>query len=207
MKLKWHGHACFSITLSDGTVIVTDPFDDSVSYPPCEARADYILSSHGHHDHDNFASVAGDPVIFNTPGSHDIPGARITATPSFHDDAAGAKRGTNLIFRIEADGLALAHLGDLGHLPQTEEQRAALTGLDAMLIPIGGYYTIETPQAVEIIRAFRPRCAVGMHFKNRYCAYPITDEKAFLRLTDGRVLPNEIEITGETPVGCFVMEI
>lgn len=30
MKLEWIGHACFRMTAEDGTVIVTDPYDDSV---------------------------------------------------------------------------------------------------------------------------------------------------------------------------------
>ena len=31
MKLEWIGHACFRMTAEDGTVIVTDPYDDSVA--------------------------------------------------------------------------------------------------------------------------------------------------------------------------------
>ena len=206
MKLKWHGHACYEITLNDGTVIVTDPFDPSVGYPLCGVRADVVLSSHGHHDHNYFESIQGDPRIINAPGTYDIPGGRITATPCFHDEVKGAKRGPNLIFRVEADGLALAHLGDLGHLPDTDAQRAALTGLDVMLIPIGGFYTIDTPTAVEIVNAFRPRAAIGMHFANAYCHFPISDEKAFLAATHGSVLPNGIGITPDAPAGRFVME-
>lgn len=205
MKLKWHGHACFELTLNDGTVIVTDPFDPSVGYPVCEVRADIVLTSHGHHDHNYVESLKGTPRVIAEAGAWDIPGGRITATPCFHDDAKGAKRGPNLIFRVEADGVAVAHLGDLGHQPDTDAQKAALTGLDAMLIPIGGYYTIDTPTAVAIVNAFNPRAAIGMHFANSYCHFPVSDEKEFLRLTTGSVLPNEVEITKEAPAGRFVM--
>lgn len=206
MKLKWYGHACFALTLNDGTVIVTDPFDPSVGYPLCGIRADIVLSSHGHHDHNYFESLQGSPRILNAAGEYAIPGGRITATPCFHDDVRGAKRGPNLIFRVEADGVAVAHLGDLGHLPDTDAQRAALAGLDAMLIPIGGYYTIDTPTAVEIVDAFAPKAAIGMHFANRYCHFPVSDEKEFLRRTGGSVLPNEIELVPGAPAGRFVME-
>lgn len=205
MKLKWLGHACFSLTLNDGTVIVTDPFDPSVGYPAPGVRADVVLSSHGHGDHNCFEAVQGEPRIINAEGEYELPGARITATPCFHDEVRGARRGTNLIFRVEADGLAVAHLGDLGHLPDTEAQKAALTGLDVMLIPIGGYFTIDTPTAVEIVNAFGPRAAIGMHFANAYCHYPISDEREFLRLTGGSVLPNEIDVTADAPAGRFVL--
>ena len=67
MKLQWLGHSCFRITLNDGRVIVTDPYDDTVGYPPLKVRADIVLSSHGHFDHNYFAAVEGDPEIINAP--------------------------------------------------------------------------------------------------------------------------------------------
>ena len=207
MKLKWLGHACFELTLDNGKVLVTDPYDDSVGYPPLHVRADAALSSHGHHDHNWFDALEGDPIILNAPGVRDIFGATITAVPSFHDDAGGSKRGQNLIHVIEAEGLKIAHLGDLGHQPDTDEQRAALSNVDVMLIPIGGFFTIDTPAAVELIRAFKPRCAIAMHFANRYCHFPVSDEAEFIRLTGATRLPNEIEITTDAPTGCAVMAI
>ena len=205
MKLKWLGHACFELTLDNGKVLVTDPYDDSVGYPPLRVQCDAALSSHGHHDHNCCEALEGDPAIVNTPGVHEICGATVTGVPSFHDDAGGSKRGQNLIFVIEADGLRIAHLGDLGHLPDTEEQQAALTGLDVMLIPIGGFFTIDTQAAVKIIDTFKPRCAVAMHFANDYCHFPVSDESEFVQLTGAARLPKEIEITKEQPSGCCVM--
>lgn len=207
MKLKWLGHSCFELTLSNGKVLVTDPYDESVGYPPLHVRADAVLSSHAHFDHNYFAAVEGDYETINAAGEYEVCGATITAVPTWHDDAQGAKRGSNLIFVIEADGLRVAHLGDLGHLPETDAQKAALSNLDVMLIPIGGFFTIDTPQAVEIINAYRPRAAVAMHFHNRYCGFPVSDEQEFVRLTGAQALPNEIEITKDAPKGCCVMEI
>ena len=205
MKMRWLGHSCFQLTLDNGRVLVTDPYDDSVGYPPLRVKCDAALSSHGHFDHNYFDALEGDPVILNAAGEYEVFGAKITAVPSFHDGVGGAKRGKNLIHVIEADGLKIAHLGDLGHLPETEEQRAALTGLDVMLIPIGGFFTIDTPAAVKIIETFKPRCAVAMHFANDYCHFTISDESEFVRLTGAKRLPNEIEVTKEQPTGCCVM--
>ena len=206
MKLKWLGHSCFELTL-DGGVLVTDPYDESVGYPPLRVRADAVLSSHDHFDHNYFAAVEGDPAIINSPATHRACGATVTAAPSFHDEERGAKRGKNLIFTVEAEGLRIAHLGDLGHFPDTEEQKAALSDLDVMLIPIGGFFTIDTPTAVRLIEEFKPRCAIAMHFRNRYCGFTVSDEKEFVRLTNAATLPNEIEITKDAPAGCCVMEI
>ena len=206
MMLRWLGHSCFELTLPGG-VIVTDPYDDTVGYPPLHVKADEVLSSHDHFDHNCFQAIDGNPAILNTPGVREVCGARITAVPAFHDDVKGAKRGENLIHLIEVDGLRVAHLGDLGHQPDTDEQRAALSNLDVMLIPIGGTFTVTTPEAVKLIETFRPRCAIAMHFKNRYCHFNITDESDFVRLTGAKRLPNAVEITKETPTGCCVMEV
>ena len=196
MKLKWYGHSCFGLTFANGTTLITDPFDDTVGYPLCTARADAVLSSHDHFDHNHIQSVSGHPVMINTPGSHEVNGIRVTGTASFHDPEQGALRGPNVIFTIEGDGLRIVHLGDLGHMPSAE-QLAAIQGADVMLIPIGGTYTITTPQAVEIIAQAKPRTAIAMHFKNDHCGFPITDEKEFVRLTGASELPGEIEVTPE----------
>ena len=207
MKIKWLGHSCFQLTLNNGKVLATDPYDESVGYPPLRVACDAALSSHAHHDHNCFDALEGNPVILNEPGERELFGARITAVPCFHDEVRGAKRGKNLIHVIEADGLRIAHLGDLGHLPDTDAQRAALTGLDVLLIPIGGYYTIDTPAAVRIIRKFEPRCAIAMHFANQYCHFPVSDAAEFIRLTGAASLPNEIRLTADAPAGCAVMEL
>ena len=68
-------------------------------------------------------------------------GVKITGTAAFHDPEQGALRGKNVIFAIEADGLKIVHLGDLGHMPD-EEQLAAMKNADLILMPIGGTFTI-----------------------------------------------------------------
>ena len=124
----------------------------------------------------------------------DIGSAKITATPSFHDDQRGAKRGKNLLFAVEADGVKVVHLGDLGHLPDAAQLKA-ISGADVMLIPVGGTYTITSEQAVEVVGMARPRLAVAMHFANQYCHFPVTGPEAFLQALDGKNLPNEIDLS------------
>ena len=197
MKLKWHGHSCFSMTFSNGTTLVTDPFDDTVGYPLCTIRADAVLSSHDHFDHNHIQSITGNPVMINKPGTCMLGGVKITGTHAFHDPEQGKLRGENVIFVAEADGLRIAHLGDLGHMPNAN-QLAAIKDVDVLLIPIGGTFTVTTPQAVEIIAQAKPHTAIAMHYQNAYCTFPISDEKEFVQLTGAAVLENEIEITRET---------
>ena len=193
MKLKWYGHSCFGLTVENGVTLITDPFDETVGYPLCTARADLVLSSHDHFDHNHVSSLSGEPEMLQAPGVRELDGIRITGTASWHDDEQGAKRGPNVIYGVEGDGVKLVHLGDLGHMPD-EEQLSAMRGADILMIPIGGTFTITTAQAVEIIRLAAPKCAVAMHFRNRWCSFPVTDETEFVRLTGAVTLPNEIEV-------------
>lgn len=196
MKLKYFAHACFSLSYADGTVLVTDPYDQSVTYPPCDIPCTAALVSHDHFDHNHVESLAGEFAVVKTAGEHAVGNLKITATPSFHDPEQGALRGRNLLFRIEGEGLSVAHIGDLGHMPN-EAQLAALQGLDVLMLPIGGTYTITTEQAEELISALRPRVAVAMHFRTDDYEINISTPDQFIADTQAVRMPREIEITAE----------
>lgn len=195
MKLKYYGHACFSLAYEGGPTLVTDPFDQSVTYPPCDAACDAALVSHDHFDHNHIQSLHGDFSVIRNAGEYSVGGVQISAMPCFHDDRQGTLRGGNLLFRIEGEGMRIAHLGDLGHMPD-EAQAAFLQGLDVMLLPIGGTYTIDSMQAAELISLFKPRTAIAMHFKT--AAYPtinITTPDEFIAATQAVRMPRELRLS------------
>lgn len=196
MKLKYYAHACFSMTYGDGTVLVTDPYDASVTYPPCDAECTAALVSHDHFDHNYTQSLKGHFETVHTAGTFDFGGVRITATQSFHDKENGALRGKNLLFRIEGEGLSIAHIGDLGHMPNAH-QKEVLADLDVLLIPIGGTYTIDTKEAEEIIRELKPRIAVAMHYRTEEYGDCFEGPEAFEKDMNAVRMPREIEITCE----------
>ena len=196
MKLKYFAHACFSLSYADGTVLVTDPYDQSVTYPPCDIPCTAALVSHDHFDHNHVESLAGEFAVVKTAGEHTVGNLKISATPAFHDPEQGALRGSNLLFRIEGEGLSVAHLGDLGHMPN-EAQLAALQGLDVLMLPIGGTYTITTEQAEELISILKPRIAVAMHFRTDDYEINISTPDQFIADMQAVRMPREIEITAE----------
>lgn len=161
MKIEWLGHASFKIT---GTkVIVTDPFE-GIGFPFPAVRADVVTVSHGHHDHNAAHLVKGDPAVVDDAGKHAVSGVSITGYQTFHDDCKGAKRGGNLVFVIEMDGLKIAHLGDLGAKPDLDVM-AALANVDVLLLPVGGNYTINGAQAAALTKQLSPRLVIPMHYK------------------------------------------
>src|SRR5689334_12459179 len=59
-KLKWFGHAAFSITTPNGHVLLIDPWLTNPKNPEAQngkdpvatiGKVDYILLTHGHRDH------------------------------------------------------------------------------------------------------------------------------------------------------------
>ena len=67
MNLTWYGQATFYVEATDGTVIVTDPYNFETSgYAPLEKEADVVVISSATDDfHNNAHLVAGDPSVVN----------------------------------------------------------------------------------------------------------------------------------------------
>ena len=204
MKLEWLGHACFRITTGQGLTVVTDPYDESVGYGRLNVQADIVTMSHQHHDHNCLEGVHGFQRTFDDPYDEDLGSLRIRAIESFHDGENGLKRGKNLIFRFEADGQSAVHLGDLGHMPD-KAQLDFISSADVLLVPVGGFYTIDTPAALKIVSLSAPKAAVAMHFRNACCAFPISTAEEFAHALNAKSMSGEKEI-GELR-GAYVPEL
>lgn len=181
MKIEWIGHACFKLTAQDGTMVITDPYDESVGIDMIPLKADLITMSHEHHDHNETSMIVGNPVIAHGGELASVSGVTARAVNSWHDDAQGAKRGANFVRIFGIDGLKIVHMGDQGCMPG-EDVLEAIEGADVMMIPVGGTYTVDAEGAKAIIERARPRCVIPMHVKTKHCPYPIAKADAFLAL-------------------------
>lgn len=194
MRISWLRHACFLIE-SDGYQVVLDPFDEVPGCPDTAVEADAVLCSHEHHDHNNRAGVklrAGKVSPFT-----------VTVVETFHDEKAGTLRGDNKIHVLQAEGMKVAHMGDLGH-PLSEEQAEVLRGCDAMMIPVGGFYTVDGETAAAIVKRLKPRVVIPMHYRGEGFGFDVIDtvepflshfpaEKVYRRTE------SSLELTKETP--------
>lgn len=166
LTITWHGHSCFTISCN-GYDVVLDPYaPGSVpGLPELSLTADMVLCSHEHSDHGYTQAVQIRENGTENP-------FQITKIDTFHDDASGSMRGPNRIHILEAGGLKAVHLGDLG-CGLTAMQADLLKKPDILLIPVGGYYTIDAAQAAEIVERLSPRVTVPMHYRSDTFGYPV----------------------------------
>ncbi len=180
MKIFWHGQSCFKI-VTKHTIIVTDPFDKGIGLNPPRYEAGIITVSHDHHDHNNVSSLRGAPFVVDGPGEYELKKAAIRGIDSFHDAKEGKERGLNTIFVIEAEGITVCHLGDLGQKELTSEQLDKIGDVDILMIPVGGVYTIDGERAVAVINQIEPRIVIPMHYKIPKLKSQIKSADSFLK--------------------------
>jgi len=180
MKIKWLGHACFVITSDTGIKIITDPYvtGGDLSYGEIEESADVVTVSHNHGDHNNVSAVRGNPGVVR--GTAELKGIRFKGIPTYHDDVGGKSRGGNTILCFEVDGIRVCHLGDLGH-QLSAQQLAELGKVDILLIPVGGFFTIDAKVASQVCNQLAPKVVIPMHYKTNKCEFPIAGVDEFLR--------------------------
>ncbi|OGL42667.1 MAG: hypothetical protein A2W05_00710 [Candidatus Schekmanbacteria bacterium RBG_16_38_10] len=201
MKIKWYGHSSFLITSKDGTKIILDPYepngyDGAIGYGPINDIADITLASHDHADHGYVKGLKGSPRIVNKDGETKVENIIFKGIKAFHDTEKGTQRGNIIIFRFEVDGISVCHLGDLGeHLSDKEAEE--LKPVDLLLIPVGGFFTIDSNVATQTIEKLKPAIAIPMHYKTDKCGFPLAYVDEFLKDKKNvrRAGTSEIELT------------
>jgi L-ascorbate metabolism protein UlaG (beta-lactamase superfamily) len=181
MKIRWLGHSSFLVTADDGTRIITDPYGvyPDLHYAQIEESADVVVLSHKHGDHFG-GKVRGNPRLVTGGGQKKEKGIEFKGIEVYHDTSKGSQRGPNTVFCFTVNRVRLCHLGDLGHLlsgPETAE----IGQVDVLMIPVGGFYTIDASTASKICDQIKPKVIIPMHYRNDKCSFPISGADEFLK--------------------------
>lgn len=179
MDITYLGHSSFKLK-GKGASVVTDPYSNETGLKYPKVEADIVTISHEHPDHNNSTGVGGDPKIINGAGEYEIGGVSIFGVPSYHDEKGGEERGRNTIYVINIDGVNVCHLGDLGH-KLTSTELDEIGTVHVLLIPVGGVYTIDAGQAVEVVSQLEPSIVIPMHYNTPGLKYELGSVEDFLK--------------------------
>lgn len=173
MTITWFGQSCFRVearSASSGqakedTTILIDPFSKEIGLKPPKIKDDIVLITHEHYDHNNLEGLNQDAFVIRSPGEYEKRGVAVYGILSYHDKSEGKERGLNTIYVVKVEDITLCHLGDLGQSKLTDEQVESVGDVDILMIPVGGTYTIDAKEAVEIISQIEPKIIIPMHYK------------------------------------------
>ena len=178
-SVKLLGHASFQITF-DGKEIYIDPYQGTY-----RDKADLILVTHSHHDHCDVAkieSIRKDDTVVIAPADcvsrigGEVkslkPGDKLTAEDITVEavSAYNYKRfrepgvpfhpkGLGVGYVITVKGKAIYHAGDTDFIPEMRR----LEDIYLALLPSGGKYTMDSPDAVEAALTIDPKVVIPMH--------------------------------------------
>ena len=182
MIISWHGHSC--VSLSTGNyVIVFDPHDGkSIGLKKPDVKADLVLITHDHFDHNADYVVSKDKTrVFKAYyGEALINNIKITGLRTYHDKVKGKRRGENTVYIVEVESKKIAHLGDLGEIPD-ENTLSRLHGIDLLIIPVGGTFTIEPNEAWIIVEKTKPINIMPIHYWTPGITLPLKPVDEFLK--------------------------
>lgn len=183
MKIEYFGHSCFLITTDTGVTVLTDPYTRVGYELPDGLRADIVTVSHEHFDHNYTQGLAYAGVVVRGKGERVEKGVRLTGITTSHDNKNGLLRGKNTVFKVEANGLTLCHLGDIGE-PCSPELVKKIGKVDVLFVPVGGNYTIDAVEAKRYTEMLQPQTVILMHYCPSDGAIDIATEQNFLDLMD-----------------------
>jgi len=197
MQVRWYGQSAFALTVGADRVFI-DPFGDMSSigrpgmtwaYPAIDgAAADLLIVTHEHRDHNAVDVIAEvKQTVRSSAGTFETPIGRVIGIASEHDDVAGTRRGANVIYVFELEGMRVCHMGDFGQAELRPAQREAIGDIDCLFVPVGGTATIDGVAAAKLVEQLNPSWVVPMHYRTPAISFLETAEM-FLDKVSGEVV-------------------
>lgn len=168
MHISWLGQTCVKLQtkyLDEDVVVLIDGYRPEQGDFPRSLSPQLALFSKGQ---ENSVTLSQDPFIMDTLGEVEKKEVMTTAWPG--------EEG-NIVFKINAEGMSIVHLGRMKKKPALESLEK-IGSIDILFIPVGdseNYLTAE--DAAELTTALEPRIVIPIAYQ---CdtdpkAKPLTD--------------------------------
>ncbi|HVY59884.1 MAG TPA: MBL fold metallo-hydrolase [Xanthobacteraceae bacterium] len=171
-RITYIGHATFLLESPKLVRIATD-YNDYVRPP---VLPDIATMNHAHLTHYTDHPDPGIKYVLRgwredgRPAAHDLTyedvHVRSVAT-NIRDFAGGTERHGNSIFIFEIGSLCIAHLGHLHHT-LTQQQLDEIGGVDVVLAPVDGSFTLDLDGMMEVLQALKAPLVIPMHYFSRF---------------------------------------
>jgi L-ascorbate metabolism protein UlaG (beta-lactamase superfamily) len=194
-------HATLMMVWND-VVIYNDP-DDSTSFPTAYnglPKANIVLVGHHHGDHlsaTRIESIRGTntviiapPTVYSDPSmtpalraittvltngmSTNLMGLLVEAVPAYNTNSTNHPRGRDNGYVVTMGGRRIYMPGDTSNIPEMR----ALQNIDVAFMPMNLPFTMAVSDAVNAVRAFRPKIVYPYH----YSGTSLADVNLFKRL-------------------------
>jgi len=179
-NIHWLGHDGFRID-GTGVVIYLDPYKIKEGGP----KADLILITHDHSDHDSpedvakiqqpstiivtgsaaAAKLSGQIQIVKPGDRIDVKGVSIQAVPAYNINKFRSpgvpfhpKESAYVGYILTVNGVRIYHAGDTDVIPEMKT-----IACDVAMLPVSGIYVMTAEEAVEAARLIHPKLAIPMH--------------------------------------------
>ena len=162
-------------------IIYFDPFKINGKY---HNDADYIFITHSHYDHfslDDIKSIIKDDtaiivtvdledkvksliekVLVVIPNNeYEIDGIKFKTVPSYNNNKDFHKKEYNWVgYIINLNNEKIYIAGDTDNIKELHEIKC-----DIACVPVGGTYTMNYNEAVDLIKNVKPKYAIPIHYK------------------------------------------
>jgi L-ascorbate metabolism protein UlaG (beta-lactamase superfamily) len=179
MRLTWLGHASV-LLITKGKRVYVDPYAGNYV-----EKADVIIVTHGHSDHLSpekiqairrsdtvvvssascAASITGQVLSMSAGDKKTLDGIEIEAVHSYNTKRFRSPgvpyhpKGQNIGVVLRMEDKTLFHASDTDFIVEMKN----LPKMDLAMLPIGGTYTMDIPEAAEAAIALNPLMVLPMH--------------------------------------------
>src|SRR5258708_14105909 len=178
MEISWYGHSCFRLAERGKATIITDPFDENIGHGQAKLKGEVTNVSHEAPGHNNVENVKNVQRVINGPGEYEIGGVFIIGAAMHNLETDPPKR--NIAYMFDFDGLNIAHLGDLDHVP-AQSTIEAMGAVDIALVPVGAGGGLNATQAAEVVGLLEPSIVIPMHYKTDESTLDLETVERFLK--------------------------
>ncbi|MFA6486615.1 MAG: MBL fold metallo-hydrolase [Candidatus Magasanikbacteria bacterium] len=155
MHLQWLGQTCVKLqtkNFDEDVVILIDPYRPAKGEFPRSFSPQIGFFSHGT---DEAVTLSQNPFVLDTLGECETKGVMVYSLPGGDN---------NLIFKINAEGLNIVHLGKMKKKIENGDLEK-IGSVDILFLPVGGGEYLSPEDAVAIVTELEPRIVIPMAYE------------------------------------------